>query len=209
MPLANVKYVDPTPLFGSDGQRQQHWSKVEGPFQSFELLDRTRNIEDISGKESQFQIDTCGFAVHHWPLQDGTFANEEVIRSEYYPQVEELLRQKLPGNVKKIVIFDHTLRSVEAEDLLRGRYSLINVWRPIGNLFFIPPALDLRVWRSIKVRSRFVSEDQHSLSVRRVKGAVRHHTASLSSFAPTTNVIYLGIFHYGRPPYDNVHPPPK
>ena len=70
MPLANVNYVDPTPIFDSDGRLQQHWSKVEGPFQSFELLDRTRDIEDISGKESQFQIDACGFAVHHWPVQE-------------------------------------------------------------------------------------------------------------------------------------------
>lgn len=180
MPLANVNYVDPTPIFDSDGRLQQHWSKVEGPFQSFELLDRTRDIEDISGKESQFQIDACGFAVHHWPVQEEAFANEEAIRSEYYPQVEELLCKKLPGDVKKVVIFDHTLRqmvkdslrkpvmqvhvdqtaeaatarvrrhlpSVEAEDLLRGRYSLINVWRPIGNPAIEYPlaALD---WRTL------------------------------------------------------------
>jgi hypothetical protein len=180
MPLANVKYVDPTPLFDSDGRPQQHWSKVEGPFQSFELLDRTRDIENISGRESQFEIDTCGFAVHHWPVQDGTFANEEAIRSVYYPQVEQLLCKKLPGNVKKIVIFDHTLRQMrkdslrkpvmqvhvdqtaeaatarvrrhlppaEAEALLKGRYSLINVWRPIGNPAIEYPlaALD---WRTL------------------------------------------------------------
>lgn len=180
MPLANVKYVDPTPLFGNDGRQQQHWSKVEGPFQSFKLLDRTRAIEDISGRGSQFDIDACGFAVHHWPVRDGWFANEEAIKSGYYPRVEELLHQKLPGSVKKVVIFDHTMRQMKADSLrkpvmqvhvdqtaeaaearvrrhlpsdeagalLKGRYSLINVWRPIGNPAMEYPlaALD---WRTL------------------------------------------------------------
>jgi hypothetical protein len=189
MPLANIKYVDPAPLYDSRGRPQQHWSKVEGPFQSFELLDRTRTIENISGRESQFEIDTCGFAVQHWPVRNALFANEDSIRSGYYPQVEELLYKELPGKVKKVIIFDHTLRQMkmdslrkpvmqvhvdqtaeaaearvrrhlpsdEAEQLLKGRYSLINVWRPIGN-----PAMEYPLavldWRTLS-REDFVHVD--------------------------------------------------
>jgi hypothetical protein len=75
-----------------------------------------------------------------------------------------MLKKRLPG-VKKVVIFDHTIRrhnkdaprqpvqqvhvdqtpgaaearvrrhlpSEEAEELLKGRYQIINVWRPIEN----------------------------------------------------------------------------
>ncbi|CZT20365.1 related to 7alpha-cephem-methoxylase P8 chain [Ramularia collo-cygni] len=181
MPLATVKYVDPTPHTDNKGNQTNHWSKVEGPFQSFNLLDRTRNIQDISQTKSHFEIDTCGFAVHHWPIQQEVFANnEETIKATYYPQVEELLHEKLPGKIHKIVIFDHTFRQMdkdsprkpvmqvhvdqtaeaakarvqrhlppdEAEILLQSRYSLINVWRPVGNPVWEYP-LAVLDWRSL------------------------------------------------------------
>jgi hypothetical protein len=179
MPVATVKYVDPAPLHDLDGQVQPHWSKVEGPFQSFELLERNVDIKNISGRESDFEIDTVGFAVHHSPVTDAMFADERAIREEYYPVVENLLRSKL-DNVHRVVIFDHTLRqmvkeslrkpvmqvhvdqtaeaaelrvrrhmpSAEAECLLKSRYALVNVWRPIGN-----PALEYPLamvdWRTL------------------------------------------------------------
>lgn len=78
--------------------------------------------------------------------------------------MEQALREKIPG-IKKVVIFDHTIRrrekasprqpvqqvhvdqtpraaeirvrrhlpADEAEELLKGRYQIINVWRPIGH----------------------------------------------------------------------------
>lgn len=65
MPRAIVRYVDPTPILDNNGQPVPHWSKVEGPFQSFKLLERAATIEDISGRESNFEIHSYGFAVHH------------------------------------------------------------------------------------------------------------------------------------------------
>jgi len=89
--------------------------------------------------------------------------DDKVIESTYYPEVEKLLLDKVPG-AQRVVFFDHTVRRTrpnaarepvtrahidqtpkaaaervsihskspeEAAELLKGRYRLINVWRPI------------------------------------------------------------------------------
>lgn len=119
----------------------------------------------MRGHESTFGTDISGFAVYTSPSPSPTdFSSEASVRSTYYSEIESLLRQKLPG-VKKVVMFDHTIRkrvkdaprqpvqqvhvdqSVgaaetrvrrhvpegEAEELLKGRYQIINVWRPIAH----------------------------------------------------------------------------
>jgi hypothetical protein len=142
------------------------------------LTDRQRDVENIRGQEQNFSVDTSGFAVYKSPAKEKSFTDEETVRNGYYQEVEQLLREKLPG-VKKVVIFDHTIRrrdkssprqpvqqvhvdqtpgaaevrvrrhlpAAEAEELLKGRYQLINVWRPIQN-----PASDFPLavidWRS-------------------------------------------------------------
>ncbi|KAF2753148.1 hypothetical protein EJ05DRAFT_495040 [Pseudovirgaria hyperparasitica] len=179
MSTHQIKYVDPTALHDADGHPIPHWSKVEGPFQSFKLLEHEVAIEDITGRESLFAIDVCGFAVHHCPVPYAVFTDDSTIKKDYYPTVERLLRRAL-GGVKRVVIFDHTTRQMakhssrkpvlqvhvdqtahaaearvqrhlpraDAEVLLASRYSLINVWRPIGNPAVEYPlaALD---WRSL------------------------------------------------------------
>jgi hypothetical protein len=93
---------------------------------------------------------------------DVSFADEENIKSTYYPEVERLILDHVPG-AYRAVIFDHTIRRSdpkaprnpvnrvhidqtpasaalrvrhhlpdEADDLLRGRYRIINVWRPLN-----------------------------------------------------------------------------
>lgn len=174
MVVATIKYVDPTPL--QNGAR--HWSKVEGPFQSFALQSHQRTIEDISGREADFDIDDYGFAAHRWPVPPSSFDNLQTIRSVYYSEVERVLRAKLPVDIEKVVIFDHTLRRMEegaarkpvmqvhvdqtaraaeervrrhvdageAEELLKLRHALINVWRPITPAIEYP--LAVVDWRS-------------------------------------------------------------
>jgi hypothetical protein len=126
-------------------------------------------ISDIRGQEDQFTLDRDAFQVLHGiPSQTTyeTFNSEEAIQQIYYPEVEKLLREKVPG-VQKVIIFDHTIRRTdpnasrhpvqlvhgdqtkwsaaqrvrrhvtdpeEAEKLLRGRYRIINVWRPINGV---------------------------------------------------------------------------
>jgi len=122
-------------------------------------------LHDIRGHESEYTLDRDAFQV----LQDvppsdepSDFKDEASIAKHYYPEVEKLLLNTIPG-ATRIHIFDHTIRrsepganrapvnrvhidqtarSVEkrvrnyfpdeADELLRGRYRIVNVWRPLN-----------------------------------------------------------------------------
>ncbi|EME40110.1 hypothetical protein DOTSEDRAFT_74827 [Dothistroma septosporum NZE10] len=166
------KHIDPSTYEGKP------WSKVDGPGMSFKLMDVDRPVYNIRGQESQFTTDNSGFAVYNSPANEKSFRDDAAIREGYYAEVEALLR-KTHKSIKKVVIFDHTIRrkekssprqpvqqvhvdqtpgatevrvrrhlpAEEAEELLKGRYQIINVWRPIQN-----PASDFPLavvdWRS-------------------------------------------------------------
>jgi hypothetical protein len=174
MTTGTFKYIDPGSYQGKP------WSKVDGPGTSFKLIDRDRTVFNMRGEEDKFTTDNCGFAVYKDPAKEQRFADGTAIRNVYYPEVESMLRKRLPG-VKKVVIFDHTIRrrvkdaprqpvqqvhvdqtsssaearvrrhlpKDEAEELLKGRYQIINVWRPIEY-----PASDFPLavvdWRTTK-----------------------------------------------------------
>ncbi|KIV98085.1 hypothetical protein PV10_01773 [Exophiala mesophila] len=180
MTNTTFKYIDPSSYSKSEKPFEKPWAKVDGPGYSFKLLDTQRSVENIRGQEDNFHTDTSGFAVYNYPAKEKAFVDDATVRNEYYPEVEQLLRDKLPG-IKKVVIFDHTIRrrekasprqpvqqvhvdqtpqaaavrvrrhlpADEAEELLKGRYQIINVWRPIQN-----PASDFPLavidWRSTK-----------------------------------------------------------
>ncbi|EXJ54249.1 hypothetical protein A1O7_09586 [Cladophialophora yegresii CBS 114405] len=164
MTAATFKYIDPASYVKSDVPFVKPWGKVDGPGYSFKLTDRERSVEDIRGREREYNIDNSGFAVYKSPAQEKAFTDDAKVRDGYYAEVEALLRQKLPG-VKKVVFFDHTIRrrekasprqpvqqvhvdqtpraaeirvrrhlpADEAEELLKGRYQIVNIWRPIAN----------------------------------------------------------------------------
>ncbi|KAK4889516.1 hypothetical protein LTR27_011691 [Elasticomyces elasticus] len=154
------------------------WTKVDGPGGSFKLQNYDRKVYNIRGQESEFNTDNSGFAVYNDPANEKSFTDDAAVRDGYYAEVEGMIRKRLSG-VKKVVIFDHTIRrrtkdaprqpvqqvhvdqtpgaaavrvrrhlpEEEAEELLKGRYQIINVWRPIEN-----PASDFPLavvdWRS-------------------------------------------------------------
>ena len=95
------------------------------------------------------------------PPSKADFNSEESIKNVYYPEVEQLLLKNLPGSPNRVLIFDHTIRRpnsnrtpvnrthidqtaasaeqrvhhhlpAEAETLLKGRYRIVNVWRPLN-----------------------------------------------------------------------------
>lgn len=172
MTTANFKHIDTSSYTGKP------WNKVDGPGTSFTQADHIRPVHNIRGNKSSFGTDVSGFAVYNAPAQEKQFTDDATVREGYYAQVESLLRSKLPG-IKKVVIFDHTIRrrikgsprqpvqqvhvdqtpgaaearvrrhlpEAEAEHLIKGRYQIINVWRPIEN-----PASDFPLavidWRS-------------------------------------------------------------
>jgi hypothetical protein len=172
MTTAIFKHIDTTSYTGKP------WGKVDGPGKSFEQKDYERTLHNIRGREREFSTDNAGFAVYKAPAKETLFTDDAAVRSGYYAEVENLLRERIPG-ISKVVIFDHTIRrrdkdaprqpvqqvhvdqtpaaaearvrrhlpNREAEELVQGRYQIINVWRPIRN-----PASDMPLavidWRS-------------------------------------------------------------
>ncbi|KAK4116645.1 hypothetical protein N656DRAFT_774961 [Canariomyces notabilis] len=172
----SFRYLDPASISATS----KAWSKVDADYSSYTRTTRectVTNVRDCLGLHPSSQrgsfgtdIDVAGFAVYHAPAQQKTFTDDSAVRTAYYAEVEALLRSKLDSppskKVKKVVIFDHTIRKhdpsaprqpvqqvhvdqtpraaearvrrhvtdpAEAEELLKGRYQIINVWRPIGH----------------------------------------------------------------------------
>ncbi len=171
MTTAVFKHIDTNSYTGKP------WAKVDGPGKAFQQNDHTRSVYSIRDKQSEFTTDNSGFAVHTFPAKEKLFTDDQAVREKYYKEVEELLKQTHQG-VKKVYIFDHTIRRRqkdsprqpvqqvhvdqtpeaaiarvrrhlpdEADELLKNRFQLINVWRPIEN-----PATDFPLavvdWRS-------------------------------------------------------------
>jgi hypothetical protein len=139
------------------------WNGVDDP--------RDVRIEDARGRESEFTLDRNGFALIKAPTAVANFYDPEEIKRVYYPEIERLLRNTLGAsrififdhNVRNAarsdlappsrqVHNDHTVNSAprrvhdhpgtEADELLKHRFGVVNVWRPIrGPVLDSPLAL--------------------------------------------------------------------
>ena len=188
MTTATFKYMDPASFVDSSVPFVKPWGKVDDGGRSYRYTDVKASVENIRGKENQFGTDVSGFGVYNYPAKEKAFTDEKAVMTGYYKEVEQLLKDKLPG-IKKVTIFDHTIRrnhkasprqpvqqvhvdqtpgaaevrvrrhlpAEEAEELLKGRYQIINVWRPIGH-----PASDFPLavvdWRSTEPKD-FIKVD--------------------------------------------------
>jgi hypothetical protein len=121
---------------------------------------REVRIEDARGREAEFTLDRNGFALVKAPTAVADFYDPEQIKRVYYPEVEQLLRDKLGAS--RVFVFDHNVRNAtreglakpsrqvhndhtvnsaprrvrdhmgaDAEELLNHRFGIVNVWRPI------------------------------------------------------------------------------
>ncbi|GJC85740.1 Aspirochlorine biosynthesis protein N [Colletotrichum liriopes] len=121
-------------------------------------------LHDIRGRESDFNLDHDAFAVirNLPPSSEKEFVDDESVKNNYYPELEKLLLEHVPGS-NRVIFFDHTIRRAdpkalrnpvtrvhidqtpisviqrikrhlpeEADKLLAGRYRIINVWRPLN-----------------------------------------------------------------------------
>jgi len=143
-------------------------------------------VHDVRGSEDKYTLDTTGFQFVKHESVEKDFVDEEQIKAQYYPEVEELLKKTTGAS--RVFIFDHTIRRnltgqdtrapaptddsnptatpvslrgpvqrvhidqsyaagpqrveyhlpSEAPTLLKGRYQIINVWRPIKTIFKDP-----------------------------------------------------------------------
>ncbi|KZW00752.1 hypothetical protein EXIGLDRAFT_720392 [Exidia glandulosa HHB12029] len=77
---------------------------------NWERDSRSLYVEDVRGHESEYTLDTAGFAYHVGPtkMRAEDFNDDETIKRVYYPESEEYLK-KTTG-AKKVVLFDHTVR---------------------------------------------------------------------------------------------------
>lgn len=69
-------------------------------------------IQDVRGKESTFSVDSVGFVALSnisSQLAYDDWQNDEIIKKNYYPEVEKLLLDNLTG-ANRVLIFDHTIR---------------------------------------------------------------------------------------------------
>jgi hypothetical protein len=115
----------------------------------------------------RFAFEREGFRFGEHKTRVGDFFDEAGLRRVYYPECEALIKEV--SGAKRVVVFDHTLRTAsdeqretrkirdvvrrvhndytewsgpqrvrdimggEAEELLRGRFAIIQVWRPINH----------------------------------------------------------------------------
>ncbi len=128
-------------------------------------------IEDARDHQAEFTLDRNGFQLVRAPTRVRDFYDRDHVKEVYYPEVERLLRDVLgasrvvvfdhntrnagrPGQSmpSRQVHNDHTVNSAprrvrdhlgaEAEELLKHRFGVVNVWRPIrGPVLDSPLAL--------------------------------------------------------------------
>ncbi|KAH8999714.1 hypothetical protein EDB92DRAFT_1790171 [Lactarius akahatsu] len=84
--------VDPT-----TGERASNW----------EYATHAVKVENLRGR-AEATLDKNGFQFFHHPAKHTSFANDEEILREYYPESTELIKQ-LTG-ASRVVLFDHTVR---------------------------------------------------------------------------------------------------
>lgn len=118
-------------------------------------------LHDLRGSERKFNLDTNAFATYtNVASAEDEFTDDERIKRVYYPEVERLLLENVKG-AQRVILFDHTIRrptgnrnavtrvhidqtpysaaervklhaGADAVHLLRGRYRIINIWRPLN-----------------------------------------------------------------------------
>ena len=160
---AELKFYAPP----EDGSVPYNWvePQPEGvPQYNYGTSTHNVTIHDIRGDEASYTLDKDAFAVVQNVVSQGEteFVDDDHIKKHYYPEVEKVILDNVPGSYK-IFIFDHTIRRAvagakrgpvnrthidqtadsakvrvevhlpdEAEKLLQGRYRIVNVWRPLN-----------------------------------------------------------------------------
>lgn len=136
--------------------------KRTGKYQEYKMP-----IRDGRAVADKLSLEREGFILVRHETEVKDFYDEIEVRSIYYPEIEQLVKNA--SGAKRVLVFDHTLRSAdsatreakqisgpvrnahndytewsgpqrvrdllpdEAEELLKRRFAVIQVWRPIRN----------------------------------------------------------------------------
>jgi hypothetical protein len=116
-------------------------------------------IEDGRSHPADFTLDRNGFALREAPSAVHDFSDASAVTGTYYREAERIVGTELGAAF--VVVFDHTIRGPNsarepvlrvhndytvrsaaqrvrdllpdrAEDLLKRRFAIVNLWRPIG-----------------------------------------------------------------------------
>ncbi|KAG9087977.1 hypothetical protein FRC07_012700, partial [Ceratobasidium sp. 392] len=81
-----------------------------GPKSNFKHTNHGVKVENVRGREKspELGLDVSGFEFHNVPTSVKDFGNEELIKSKYYEECIENIKN-ITG-ASKVVIFDHTIR---------------------------------------------------------------------------------------------------
>ena len=159
-----------------------------------------------------FTLDRNGFHFVPHPTKVTDFFDEGEIKRVYYPEMEALV--KAESGAKRVVVFDHTLRTAddelrektkirevvrrvhndytewsgpqrvrdllpqEADELLRGRFAIIQVWRPIRHPVETFP-LGICDARSVTEKDFVISERVYPDRVGQTYATAYNPTASM------------------------------
>jgi len=157
-----LNYVKP-PTDGSVPFNYVELPPAGEPQRNFGDENHEVKIHDIRGEEEKYNLNKDAFLVvsNLPPSAEKEFEDDESVKKNYYPEVEKLILDNVPGS-NRVFIFDHTIRRSkpgaprapvvrvhidqtvksatarvhfhlpdEAEKLLQGRYRIINIWRPL------------------------------------------------------------------------------
>lgn len=156
---ANISFFQPP----KDGSAP--YQLITEPVQrNYEAAPEPLTVHDVRGHESALTLDHDAVAIISGvpDSAEKDFTDDASIEKNYYPEVERLLLDNVPG-AERVVFFDHTIRRADpnarrgpvlmahidqtaksaalrvqkhlgddAERLLQGRYRIINVWRPLN-----------------------------------------------------------------------------
>ncbi|KAH5170655.1 hypothetical protein HBH68_215750 [Parastagonospora nodorum] len=128
-------------------------------------------VRDIRGREKDFTLDGNGFQVHRQASSEKEFRDDEKIKSGYYAETEQLLKDVTGAS--RVFIFDHTIRRQEpdtggADKTLRGPVKRVHIDQSYSAaLSRVPHHLPdeaekllkgrvqiINVWRPIKIVQR-------------------------------------------------------
>jgi hypothetical protein len=67
-------------------------------------------VHDMRGREVEFTLDKNGFCIAKHESVDKSFSNDDIIRTKYCPELNQLLKRQFPA-LKQIVLLGHIVRS--------------------------------------------------------------------------------------------------
>ncbi|KAL3954238.1 hypothetical protein ACCO45_012194 [Purpureocillium lilacinum] len=121
----------PTPIFIGKGRISN-----KRPHKAHDFV-----VSDVSGEEDRYTLDGQGFQYCQHKSREELFTDEQQIRTTYYPECEQLV--KAITGARQVHIFNHKSpgRTSISHDVIKKRYQIINVWRPIRPILKDPIAV--------------------------------------------------------------------